>query len=80
MLFLVPGDRVVFTGEMRRPRNGWEADAVAAGLVLGGVTKGTKLVIAADPNSLSGKAGKARSCGVPIITEDMFAKLLAGMS
>jgi len=79
-LTLVPGDRVVFTGEMRRPRSGWEADAVAAGLVLGGVTKGTKLVIAADPNSLSGKAGKARSCGVPIITEDMFAKLLAGMS
>ena len=33
-------------------------------------------IVAADPNSLSGKAGKARGYGVPIITEAAFAKLL----
>lgn len=46
------------------------------GLEPGTVTKATRVVIAADPNSLSGKAAKARSLGIPIITEDAFERLL----
>ena len=58
-------------------RTEWEALAVQRGLVLGGVTKRTRLVVAADPDSASGKAAKARSYGIPIINEAAFAKLLA---
>jgi len=76
-LCLHPGDRVVFTGELSRPRSDFEAMAAEAGLALGGVTKSTALVVAADPNSCSGKAAKARSYGVPIITEDAFCRLVA---
>ncbi len=73
---LAPGDRVVFTGDMDLPRSEWIARAEAAGLVVGGVTKATKIVVAADPDSLSGKAGKARAYGIPVVTEDAFARLL----
>ena len=75
-----PGDRVVFTGDMVRDRSEWEAIARSHGLQPGGVTKTTKLVVAADPNSLSGKAAKARSYGIPIITEAAFAQLIASAS
>jgi len=34
------------------------------------------LVIAADPDSLSGKARKAADYGIPIVTERAFAGLL----
>jgi DNA polymerase-3 subunit epsilon len=74
---LTSGDRVVFTGAMSRERSEWHELAVHAGLVPGGsVTRATKLVIAADPDSLSGKARKAESLGIPIITEDTFAAML----
>lgn len=74
---LRPGDRVVFTGDMARDRGEWESLARAHGLNPGGVTKKTAVVIAADPNSLSGKAAKARAYGIPIITEAAFARLLS---
>src|SRR5699024_12004262 len=48
---LRPGDRVTFTGAMQRGRNEWRDLAAAHGLVPGGVTKRTALVVAADPNS-----------------------------
>lgn len=72
---LNPGDRVVFTGEMTTPRDQWVKDIAAAGLASGGVTKSTKLVVAADPDSMSGKAAKARQYGVPVIGEEAFARL-----
>jgi DNA polymerase-3 subunit epsilon len=75
------GDLVVFTGEMREPRDVWESRALSAGLaVKGGVTKKTALVIAADPDSLSGKADKARTYGIPIVSEDLFAGLLGELT
>ena len=40
------------------------------------MTKRTALVVAADPNSASGKAATARSYGIPIITEEAFERLL----
>ena len=73
---LEPGDRVVFTGEMVRERGEWEDIARSRGLEPGGVTKKTKVVVASDPNSLSGKAAKARGYGVPILTEAAFERLL----
>lgn len=72
------GDIVVFTGQMSEPREAFEARAAAAGLVVAtGVTKKTSLVVAADPDSLSGKARKACAYGIPIVAEDAFGTLIA---
>jgi DNA polymerase III subunit epsilon len=75
-LQLEPGDRVCFTGEMKVERSVWEERSRSAGLVPGSLVKATKLLVAADPNSLSGKASKAQAYGIPIITEDAFDRLL----
>ena len=75
---LVAGDLIVLTGEMRRPRDDWHADLIARGFVpWSGVTKKVKLVVAADPDSLSGKAKKARDYGIPIVGEAGLEALLA---
>lgn len=74
---LRPGDRVVITGETKRPRDEWIADLFAAGLEHGGVTKATRVLVAADPDSLSGKAQKARTYGIPIVNEDAFERTFA---
>ncbi|MGX7681586.1 hypothetical protein ACSMXN_22100 [Jatrophihabitans sp. DSM 45814] len=75
---LSAGDQVVFTGDMDRDRASWESEATAAGLTPHpGVTKKTRLVVAADPDSLSGKAAQARRYKIPIVTEAAFEKLLA---
>ncbi|MDB6427302.1 DUF4011 domain-containing protein [Curtobacterium sp. 20TX0008] len=61
---------VVLTGEMRRPRADIEGELRALGVTVGAaVTKKTTLLVAADPDSLSGKARKARQYGVPMIDE-----------
>ncbi len=72
------GDTVAFTGQMNKPREEWEHLATELGLrVTGGiVTRATRLLVAADPDSQTGKAGKARRCGVPIVGEEAFAILL----
>ena len=45
----------------------------AAGLVVHeGVTKALDLLVVADPNSLSGKAAKARTYGTRIMAETAF--------
>ena len=41
------------------------------------VTRKVKLVAAADPDSLSGKARKARDYGIPIVDEAGLAAILA---
>ncbi|MBB5153706.1 exonuclease domain-containing protein [Saccharopolyspora phatthalungensis] len=74
---LEPGDLVVFTGDMSRPRSEWESAAAAAGLQPhGAVTKKVKLLVAADPDSQSGKARKARDYSIPVITETAFGRML----
>lgn len=73
---LAPGDRVTFTGTTELPREVWTARATEAGLDVGGVTKKPALLVAADPDSLSGKAKKARALGIPVVTEAGFARLL----
>ncbi|OLT54647.1 hypothetical protein [Cellulosimicrobium sp. CUA-896] len=69
---------MVLTGEMRRSRPAWEDTARRAGLVpWANVTRRTRLLVAADPDSLSTKARTARRYGVPVVTEDGFERLLA---
>jgi len=73
-------DPVVFTGEMNEVREVWEERDRAAGLVVGKyVTKKTVLVVAGDPDSLSGKARKARDYKIPIVNEDAFGHMLGAM-
>ncbi|WP_172582247.1 exonuclease domain-containing protein [Subtercola boreus] len=74
---LAPGDLVVLTGEMPEPRSYYEDKLAAAGLVpWTAVTKKVKLVVAADPDSLSGKARKAHDYGIPIVGIDHLLGLL----
>ena len=70
------GDAVCLTGQMTCPREEVERLAVTRGLVVGGLTRRTRLLVAADPDSLSGKAKKARDYGVPIVTESSFNEML----
>ncbi len=72
---LRPGDRVVITGDTRRTRDEWIDRLLEAGLEHGGVTKATRVLVAADPDSISGKANKARDYGIPIITEAAFERI-----
>lgn len=74
------GDVVVLTGDMSRPRAEIEAQLVAHGLVpAGNVSKKVALVVAADPDSLSGKARKGRDLGIPVVGEFALAGLLASL-
>lgn len=75
---LQPGDTVVFTGQLDGNREAWERRAVDAGLTVtgGGVTRRTRLLVAADPDSLSGKARKAWQYGIPIVTAEAFGTML----
>ncbi|MGQ4553579.1 BRCT domain-containing protein [Dermabacteraceae bacterium CCM 9519] len=77
---LEPGDRVCFTGAMKRQRSEWEQECREHGYVPGSLVKSTKLLVASDPNSLSGKAAKAKGWGIPIVTEDAFADFMAANS
>lgn len=80
-LVLRPGDRVVLTGDMRRVRAEIVAEAAAAGIrVTGTVSKQTRVLAAADPDSMSGKAKRARDFGVPVVSEDAFLKALARLA
>ena len=75
---LADGDEVVLTGSMSRTREAWEREVRAAGLSPWPyVTRRTRLVVAADPDSLSTKARTARRYGIPVVTEAAFAALLS---
>jgi DNA polymerase-3 subunit epsilon len=75
---LQPGDLVVFTGAMTPSREDWQLEAAAAGLTVGdNVTRKTRLLIAADPDSMSGKAKKARQFGIPIVHPVAYQGMLA---
>ena len=74
------GQSVCFTGTLLCSRNGRQitredAQAMAAGaglVVAPRVTKKLDVLVVADPNSLSGKAQKARTYGTRIIAETAF--------
>ena len=72
-LGLNEGDCVVLTGDMVPTQEEVSSLLVAAGLeVKGGVSKKVRLVIAADANSMSGKAAAARKLGITVISTEMF--------
>ena len=73
-LTLQPGDRVAFTGT-----HAGEEAAKFAGLIVGDVTEATVMVVAADPDSTSVKAKKARQYHIPIITKNRFNQLVADL-
>jgi DNA polymerase III subunit epsilon len=55
----------------------WEARAAKAGLHVGrDVTRHTHLLVAADPDSMSGKAQKAARYGIPVVHPAAFLKML----
>jgi DNA polymerase-3 subunit epsilon len=75
---LSAGDKIVFTGEMSRPRSDFEAAALAAGLQpVNSVSGTTNVLVCADPDSQSGKARKARALGVRVIGEAVFWESLS---
>ncbi|MGW0486059.1 hypothetical protein [Nonomuraea sp. NPDC003214] len=75
---LRPGDLVVFTGDMTGGRETWEDRARQAGhLPHSTVTERVRLLVAADPDSMSGKARKSRAYDIPIVTPDAFARMVA---
>lgn len=72
-----PGDVIVLTGTMSRQRSELAGLLEELGYsVADNVTKKTHLVIAADPDSLSGKAGKARKWGIPLTGEHYLYDVL----
>jgi DNA polymerase-3 subunit epsilon len=72
------GDIVVLTGAMIRPREDWADELESLGLVwINYISKKVRLLAAADPDSLSGKALKARDYGITIVNEDGLARLIA---
>lgn len=79
---LAAGDIVVFTGEMQLSRDVWVDRAEQVGLTvsLRTVTKKTALVVAGDPDSLSGKARKARDYGIPVVSEAAFDAMWKALS
>jgi DNA polymerase III subunit epsilon len=78
---LKPGDAVVFTGDAPgMDRADLEYQARALGLrVTGAVSGKTSLVVAADPDSISGKARKARDLGVPIVDYVTYLGMLRNL-
>ena len=79
---LKAGDVVVFTGEVRGiNRTDLEYQAQTLGLRVGqSVSRKTSLLVAADPDSISGKAQKAREVGIPIVDCASFLVMLGSVS
>ena len=74
---LQAGDLVVLTGDMTRAREDWVADLESVGLVwINYINKKVRLLAAADPDTLSGKAAKARDYGIAIVNEDGLTHLI----
>ena len=74
---LVAGDTVVITGDTRRDRSEWFEILGELGLVAkDNMVKSAKVLVAADPDSMSGKAKQARQYGIPIITEESLERLV----
>ena len=77
---LRPGDIVVLTGSFPETKEYWAEVADAAGLTVAGhVSRRTALVVAADPDSMSGKATTARRYGIPVVSaEGLLRAMSAG--
>lgn len=78
------GKSICFTGELsasirgkRVERDTAEELAITNGLIIkSGVSKKLDFLVAADPDSMSGKARKARELGVTILAEPVFWRMM----
>lgn len=71
------GDSVCITGVTQTPRPTLEIRATEVGLrVTSAVSRRTRLLVAADPDSESTKARRARELNIPIVAEQVFIALL----
>ncbi|AOY74202.1 bifunctional ATP-dependent DNA helicase/DNA polymerase III subunit epsilon (plasmid) [Arthrobacter sp. ZXY-2] len=71
------GSTLVLTGAMTRERSELSSFLTEMGYVVAErATKKTDLVVAADPDSLSGKAAKARQYGIPVVGESFLYDVL----
>jgi DNA polymerase-3 subunit epsilon len=76
---LEAGDTVVLTGDMFYLRDGWASYLAGLGiLIAANASRKVKLAVAADPDSQSGKARKARELQIPIVTEAKLIELVGG--
>lgn len=66
---IAPGDRVTVTGPKLKSLDYWTGYFASHDVEIGGIAKKTKLLIAGDPDTQSGKARKAREYGIPIVSE-----------
>lgn len=72
-----PGAVIVLTGTMSRERSELAGFLTEMHYIVAeGVTKKTDLVVAADPDSLSGKAAKARKYGIPVVKEQYLYEVI----
>lgn len=76
---LQKGHKIVFTGDAPgMERAELKEEAKARGLrVTSAVSGKTNLLVTADPDSLSGKARRARELGIPIVDYPTYRKMLA---
>lgn len=78
---LKSGDSVVLTGDMTPPKSVLTSLFLSFGIqVKTSVSRQTSLVIAADENSMSGKARKARELGIPIYSASDAFKAFKSVS
>ena len=78
---LEAGDIVVFTGETAEPRETWERRATDAGLrVEDAVRAETRVVVAADIDTMSVKARKAHAYGIPVIDPTAFLLMVQAVT
>ena len=75
---LGPGDTIVLTGSMSRPREYYEQVLGDLGMVAAHAVTSTARLLVADSGNTSGRVRKAREYGIPIITEEQFMVALAG--
>ena len=77
-LVLRKGTAVVFTGEAPGiERSDLQYQATSLGLrVTSSVSRKTELLVSADPDSISGKAQRARELGIPIVDYGTYFRML----
>lgn len=76
-IVLQPGDRVTVTGPKKYSHDYWNGYFGGHGVNVAGIAKATKVLIAGNPDSMSGKAKKAREYGIPVIGEDAVAHVIS---
>ncbi|MBI9034401.1 MAG: hypothetical protein JEZ03_08020 [Bacteroidales bacterium] len=80
----IVGKSVCFTGQLLSQLDGHPIDrasaqelAIERGLIVkSGISKNLDFLVVADPNSLSGKARKAREIGIKLIAEPVFWNMI----